>query len=305
MKLIDKEIYIKSESDVFTLFPIGDVHMGTKNCAEGHLKRYIEHIKNTPCSAWIGGGDYCECIKPSDVKRYDVRALPDWLFTGDACNIKDALSDIALQQRNRFTEMVDPIKDTCIGLIQGNHEQTLMQYSNNAHHFVMCNELGATDLTDAAFIRFRFIRGKKGGTKHSVASVTLAILHGTGGGRTAGAEPNHLDKLSRFFEADIILRGHSHSFNITPPQTFLYVPRKGAMPDELMSRETYKANWGCWVKSYSVGAPTYDSRANYPARPLQSMEIRIKPFHTSTVTVMGRKTTRQTSKITIRECDYE
>ena len=303
MKLIDKEVFVKSESDVFTLFPIGDVHIGSKNCAEGHFKRYIDHIKKTPYSAWIGGGDYCECIKPSDVKRYDVRALPDWLFTGNACNIKDALSDLALQQRNRFTEMVSPIQDKCIGLIQGNHEQSLMQYSNNAHHYVMCNELSTVDLTDAAFIRLRFTRMAKG-LKHGTTSVTIAILHGMGGGRTAGAEPNHLDKLSRFFEADVILRGHSHSFNIAPPQTFLYVPTKGAMPDELMSRDTYKANWGCWVKSYASGASTYDSRANYPARPLQAMEIRIKPFHTIEATVMGRRTCRKTTKITIRECDY-
>ena len=122
MKLIDKEVIVESESDVFTLFPIGDVHIGAKNCAESHLRRYIEHIKNTPLSAWVGGGDYCDCITPQDVKRFDFRALPDWLFKGQATNIQDMLSDIALQQRQRFVEMVDPIKDKCLGLVEGNHE---------------------------------------------------------------------------------------------------------------------------------------------------------------------------------------
>ena len=94
MKLIDKEVYLKSESDVFTLFPIGDVHMGAKNCAEKHLRKYIDHIQKTPMSAWVGGGDYCECIKPSDMKRYDPASLPDWMFEGEASEVKERLTDV-------------------------------------------------------------------------------------------------------------------------------------------------------------------------------------------------------------------
>jgi len=303
MKLIDREIIVSSDHDVFTLFPVGDVHIGSKNCAEKHFQRYVEHIQNTPNALWVGGGDYCDCITPSDVKRFDFRSMPDWMFSGPASNIKDALSDIALQQRKRFIEMVDPIRDKCIGLIEGNHEYKLMKFCNNAHHYLMCEELKTANLTDIAFIRFRFTKVKE---KHqsSGTTITVAIMHGMGGGRTAGAEPNHLDKLSRFLDADIILRGHSHTFDIEAPQVFLYVPRKGAMPDELLERSVHKANWGCWVKSYASGASTYDSRSNYPARPLQAMEIRIKPFHGTTTNVCGRYVNRYRSKITIRECDY-
>jgi len=301
MKLIDKEIMTTGDTDVFTVFPVGDVHIGSKNCAEGHFRRYVEHIKNTPNAYWIGGGDYCDCVTPSDVKRFDWRALPDWLFNGGADNIRDALSDIARQQRQRFVGIVSPIRDKCIGMVEGNHEYSIMKHSNNAHHFVMCDELNVPNLTDSAFIRLRFVIPKK--NTSSSASVTMAIMHGSGGGRSAGAEPNHLDKLSRFIDADIILRGHSHTFDIEAPQIFLYAPRKGAMPDELMERTVHKANWGCWVKSYAVGESTYDSRACYPARPLQAMEIRIKPFHNIASKVSGRAATKCVRKITIRECD--
>ena len=300
MKLIHKDIALKSKSDVFSLFVIGDSHIGKYNCAESHLKNYIDHIKKTPDSLWLGGGDICDCITPQDLKRFDARALPDWLFSGPAASIRDALADIALQERRRASEFLDPIKGKCLGMIMGNHEHKLMQYSGNAHHYILCEELDTIDLTDLSFIRLRFfIKGKS-------SVVTLLIAHGQGGGRSAGSEPNHLARLSQWAEADIILRGHSHTFRIEPPQVFLYIPRSGQLPDELLERSVHKANWGGWVKSYAAGPSTYDSRACYPARPLQSLVCKIKPFSDYSTKHCGvRQSTRTKPRITIQECDYE
>lgn len=297
--MIDKAIQLKSESETFKIYPIGDVHIGAFNCAENHFRKYVDYIKNQKNAYWFGGGDMCNCIVPSDTKRFDIRALPDWLFVGDAMTVKEALTDIVAQERSRFCEMVEPIKDKCLGLIEGNHEYDIMKHCHNGHHYVMCNELGAPNLTDCVFFRFtaRIIIGDA--KKSSV--ITMFAIHGQGGGRTPGAEPNHLARLAQWADADIILRGHSHSFRIEPSTPRLYIPRKGVLGDECLQRDVHTANWGCWLKSYTKGPSTYDSRANYPPRPLKAMEITVKPFHKVNHTCAGRRYTRTESAIEIRE----
>jgi predicted phosphodiesterase len=301
MEIIERELEVKSNSDTFQLYVIGDVHLGAFNCAETHLRQFVEYLKSKPNALWIGGGDYCNCITPSDVNRYDVRAMANWIFTGSAMNIKEALCDISKQERERFGEIVEPIKDKCIGLIEGNHEFQLMKHAHNGHHYVMCDELGVKNLTDCAFIRL-VARNK---IKGNGSSIIIFLMHGRGGGRTPGAEPNHLARIGQFVDADIILRGDSHTFRIEPPVPRLYIPHKGALPDECMEREVFKANWGCWLKSYARGPSTYDSRAAYPARPLRTVEAIIKPMHQHYKRVCGRRVTYTQPRIIMQECPYE
>jgi len=301
MQIIDKEIEIKSDKDVFFLFPIGDVHLGAFNCAENHFRAYVDYIKEKDNAFWIGGGDYTNAITPMDSRRFSHSELANWIFTGDAMNIKERLMDIAKQEQERFIEIVEPIKDKCLGLIEGNHEYDIMHHTSGGYHYVMCDKLGVPNLTDCSFIRLRFHNKER----NSGTSVILLILHGWGGGRTPGAEPNHLARLMQWGDADIVMRGHSHTFRIEPPTPRLYIPRKGALPDECLERDIRAGNWGCWLKSYAAGPSTYDSRANYPARPLQAMEIKIKPVHGIKIKVCGRRKTQVISLISMSECIYQ
>ena len=273
MKLIDITIPCKSRTDSFFFYAIGDVHLGTLNCAESQLKRLVGRISKDPKAYWIGGGDYCECIKPSEISRYEAEGLPDWILGPDAESARENLRDIVAAQHRRFKQIVSPITDKCLGLIEGNHEFNMRKYHNLDHHGFMCHNLGVEDLTSEAFIRLRF--SKNGGSVTRI--VKLFICHGHGGGRTAGAEPNHLFRLAAQWRADIILRGHSHTFCINPPLVELSVPERGAMPDECMQYYKRAGNWGCWVKSYAVGPSTYVTRSAYPPRPLSTLEIEITP----------------------------
>jgi len=300
MNIVETKIDVKSKTDKFYLYPIGDTHVGAYNCAESHLKQYVDYIKNKENAYWFGGGDLCNCIIPQDTKRFDLRALPDWLFLGSAMNIKEALLDIAKQERNRLCEILDPIKDKCIGLLEGNHEYSIMKTTNSGHHYLVCETLKTQNLTDCAFIRLNFkIKGGSG------TSVVMWVEHGCGGGRTKGAEPNHLGRMGQKADADFMLRGHSHTFRIEPSEPHLYIPKSGALPDECYQREVFIGNWGCWVKSYAVGPSTYDSRASYPPRPLKAIEVEIKPFHNTGVNVGGKRIVQTQSRIRMRECDYE
>ena len=273
MRLLDKLILCNGRADVFEIYPIGDAHIGARSCAEKPLRKLIKEVQDNPMAYWVGGGDLYDAIKPQDSKRFDMDIMPDWMMEGDAVTTREKLNDILHQQHLRIVELFAPIAHKCIGLIEGNHEYDIRKHYNQNIHKALCNKLGAEDLTDEACIRLRFKM------KGPVATIKLYIRHGYGGGRTAGAEPNKLDRLINEWEDfDICLTGHSHTFDILPPKPVLGMPSSGAILPELTTRYRWAANWGCWCYSHSSGPSGYASRACFPARPMLTVKVVIKPF---------------------------
>jgi len=275
MKIVDRVLKCKSRSDIYELYPIGDAHIGARNCAEKHLRKLVKIIADNSYARWIGGGDLLDCIKPQDKSRFDIKNLPDWYFEGDANTVKEHLADILSQQLKRLIKILSPIKGKCLGLIQGNHEYAIAKHHNENIQKSICNALSAEDLTDVAFLRLRFVRPS--GTR----TIKVVIQHGYGGGRTAGAEPNKLDRFTARWQADIYFTGHTHTFTINPPKIEGGVPSSGKIPDEVVQYARRAANWGCWVKSYATGPPAYDSMSCYPFRPLSTVKTTIQPFRTT------------------------
>jgi predicted MPP superfamily phosphohydrolase len=296
MKLVERRFTCKTRSETFRLFVLGDVHVGALNCAENELRKVVRIIEADPNAYWIGGGDYCDAVILGDVKRFDVNTLPDWMLTGKAATVKARIGDILYAQRQRFYNIVNPIKHKCLGMIEGNHEYSIFKYHNRDHMNELCRLLSTDEhevenLTDCAFLRLRFDRvcrrskddKRRKEQKPSTRTMTaiVFICHGQGGGRTSGAEPNKLFRLSADKDADIVLTGHTHTFCILPPLAMLTVPRDGKLPEDSIVREKHVANWGAYVYTYKAGPSTYASRANYPVRPMYTVETILEP-HRST-----------------------
>ena len=273
MILIDEEIKCKSRSDIFDIYPLGDVHLGARNCAEKPLREHVKTIFNDPNARVILGGDLTNLITPVDALRFDAGVLPDWMLKGDESTIRKRLNDIAFQERKRIQDILRPISKKILGAVEGNHEFQMRKRHNYYTHQLLCDELGTTDLTDEAVLRLRFVRQK------AVSTVVIYLCHGWGGGRTAGAEPLKLARMLEEWEcADICWRGHSHTFHIMPPKPVMGLPRSGDLPKELTQKYRWAANWGCWLYSHAVGDSSYESRACYPAKPMLTVKAVIKPF---------------------------
>ena len=277
MKILDREVKCISRSDVWNIYPLGDLHIGSKNCAEKKIRAHVKRIQQDKRGLWFGGGDILDAIKPQDAKRFDIQTLPDWLLEGDAEETRDKLSDIIDQQFCRAVEILKPIAPRCLGLIEGNHERTIRRLYNENIHKGLCNRLKTVDLTAYCWLRLRFkMRGL-------ARVIHIVACHGFGGGRSEGAEPNHLGRmLKKWAHADILFRGHSHTYHVMPPKPVLYVPANGKIPDELKLKYIYAANWGCWLYSHAAGASTYDEVADYPARPMMTEFAAIQPFYHTT-----------------------
>jgi len=281
MKIVERQLNSTTRSAEFKLYVLGDVHIGALNCAEKEFRRLVGIIDKDPTARWIGGGDYCDAVILGDVKRFDVNTLPNWMLRGNPKTIKERIGDILFAQRNRFCKFVEPIRDKCLGLIEGNHEYSIFKYHNRDHMNMLCDRLEVDNLTDCSFIRLKFRRrtavNTKKGHGEKTMTATVFICHGHGGGRTPGTEPNRLYRLAADKDADVVLTGHSHTFCILPPTPVLWVPRSGQLPEDSFVKEKHAANWGSFLYTYKAGPSTYASRANYPVRPMYTVETVFRP----------------------------
>ena len=292
MKLVEHRFLCRSRKETFKLYVLGDVHIGALNCAEKELRSMVKRIEEDPYSYWIGGGDFCDAVILGDVKRFDINTLPNWMLKGDPTTIRQRIGDILYEQRKRWCDIVEPIKHKCLGMIEGNHEYSIFKYHNRDHMAELCRRMSTEDnevpnLTDCAFLRLSFDRvsGKRnkitGEPSCHVQTVTVFICHGHGGGRGVGAEPNKLFRLAADKDVDIVLTGHTHTFCILPPTAVLSIPNSGKLPEDAIVREKHVANWGAYVYTYKSGPSTYASRANYPVRPMYTVETVIEPHRVS------------------------
>ena len=274
MKLMEYSFESKTRDYDFYLYPIGDVHVGASNCAEDKLQRLVKLIASKKNAYWIGGGDMLDAVILNDSKRFDPSVLPDWMLENQSGDrVRKNLEDMLEAQQKRFFKLMDPIRDRCLGLIEGNHEYTIMKHHNRNLMAAMCRHFNAPDLTDCAFLRLKFRRLDGNHT----TTIRGFITHGHGGGRTSGAEPNILYRLAADKEVDFVFKGHSHAYCIHPPIPVLSIPSAGAMPTDPTVYDKFAANWGAFLLTYKSGPSTYASRANYPVRPMYTVECHIKP----------------------------
>ena len=264
MQLYSKEITYRGDP-VFTLTPLGDIHVGTIHCDRKLFRRDVEEIRVNPLGLWIGIGDYCESIVMSD-PRFSVEEIdPEFI---------PYLGSLAVAQRDAFIADVMPIKDKCIGLLEGNHE-----FQNRARHYVdivrdACRALETEYLSDAAMVRLIFRLVDDDGKHVRSHTVKIFACHGHGGGRKTGGKVNKVEDLMDAFDADIYLMGHVHT-KLTVKRPRLSVPSKGSM--KLITRPRIGALTGSYYKTFEVGASSYGQRQVYNPLELGCVSIKIRP----------------------------
>jgi len=281
MYILEHTIQCNSRSDRIEIFPFFDLHIGKYNCDEIAVKKQVAEIirrskmPNRHALVFFGG-DNMNSINAAGDKRFDFGELADWLVEGAALNVKEKLSDICGQEITHFCELFDPIKHLTLGAMYGNHEKTMKTRNNTNVHDAMCQRMGFTNLTDECLIVLHFKRNKRAGQ-----TVVIYARHGYGGGRTAGAEANKLERLVNEWEcADVALSGHTHSFRIEPPKPSPYIHGlKSKMGLTLKYRSRWAANPGCWLLSHKPGPGSYESMQAYPARPMMTLKIVVWPFY--------------------------
>jgi len=271
LRVLRRDWHNLTRADEFHLYPISDPHIGAAACDEDKLSALVSTIAADDRAYWLGGGDYCDFINRGDMKRFDPAALASWLTVAD-------LADLARAERDHFLDITQPIAGKCLGLVEGNHERTILShYERDVYSEIVTatKERGkfASDHQLAfgysGYLDLNFYRsdGKSAGTK-----ILVSVHHGYVGGRLAGAKALNMQRWLWTHHCDLALFGHSHNTEIQI-ESVEFVDGKG----NIRYQNRIGAFMGTFLRSGINDVDTYSSRAGYAPMPVSYLEITFRP----------------------------
>ena len=201
-------------------------------------------------------GDYADCIIKDD-KRFDMGGLAPWV---EPDNILRCQSDY-------LNDLFMPIKEKCIGLLTGNHEEKV--HSSYQIDFTrnLAKDLGVPYAGYSCFLMLGFTRAH-----NSRRVYKIHAWHGAGASQTEGARIMRLMRLVNDVEAHIYLMGHLHAIA-------QYTPDRLTCNDgKIHSDSLVAVITGSWLKTYNQNSvPSYGERAGYKPSRIGCPVITIKP----------------------------
>lgn len=260
MQTKDLVIPYRIANSTFYLYCLGDIHAGTIHCVEDHIKRKIEEIRQRENALWIGMGDYAEFITPKD-KRFDpnLKSITDWVEP----------DNIAHCQTEWLTNLFQPIAKKCVGLLYGNHENSIRLFNHDNVIKNLCENLGVDNLGFSCFLRL-FFRRENSAESHLIKGV---FTHGASCAITEGAKLMALMRFMKSFEADIYGYGHIHDYI---PKSF---SRMTISPQgKIKSVVSIGCTTGAWFRTYTKGTiASYGEMKCYPPTELGAAMFTINP----------------------------
>jgi len=244
MQLVRHEL--ETRDNVINLYAFGDLHIASIAFQKDAFLKLVQEIKENH-GYWIGMGDFGEAIAVTD-RRFD----PDSIRK----EYRNELPRYHQLEVRELKEMLEPIRNTCLGILEGNHEAAL-RTSQFDMTWALCNYFEWPNLTTQAFIRLNLHHP----VRQKTLDCDLFVAHGYGASRTKGGAVAKLQRLLDNFLADLVLMGHQH---IAQP----VIDAKIRLPKR--AQKVYidkKIRLGFFVPSfyltYKGGVDTYASRKLY------------------------------------------
>ncbi len=261
MQIIEKVIEYHSRSDVISIIPIGDTHVGNVATNEGVIKKAVARIATEPLSYTILTGDYCDYIARTD-KRFDAGTIPDWLRPWFW------KKDMIAGQTERLLSLISPVKGKVLGVLEGGHEAKISKYyENNVYTDVLKGVKKAPEemlgLGKAGFIRLKLRRMSSEGKRLGTWTVIIYAQHEGPASSKSGAKALFLESLIGAYGADVFLVGHGHA-RISLKKEYTGIAKKGF---ELVKKEWVAAMCGSALGSVSdpgKGQPYFEGTRMFP-----------------------------------------
>lgn len=218
------------------VYPIADVHLGSKEC---DLEGFENHLKKI-------------------AKERDSYVV----LVGDICNnaTKDSLSNVyedvmpPIRQIEKAVELLDPIKDKILGAVGGNHEaRSRKAVDLDPMYTIMCMlgpEYAKLYRSNFAIMRIRLTNGK------SYDSYSIMLIHG----KTENKKRQFAYALEGI---DVLITAHTHTGIVEKPARLVFNQRNSIVVKELISiTATSWLNWGGYAaaglyKPVATSSPQY------------------------------------------------
>tara|TARA_Y100000310_G_scaffold343719_1_gene452711 strand:- start:3288 stop:4166 length:879 start_codon:yes stop_codon:yes gene_type:complete len=223
-----------------TIIPLGDIQLQTNEDTVdiGRLKRVIEWGEEHN-AYYVGLGDYVDEESPSNRKA--IRAAGFYDSFHDAIDHESELRLAALQ------EILEPTKGRWLGLVEGHHYHVFQDGSTTDTR--LAEWLGCPFMGTTAAVSVAFQSPEK--NRQQNPSRVIWMHHGKGGGQLSASGLNKLEHVTKWFDADIYLMGHTHKAAVSRLQRI--VPKFGRRKGYLEHRDLYLANTGSFLKGYLEG----------------------------------------------------
>lgn len=200
---MSNDIFRMIEKDIISdrpieIIPIGDLHIGAKNCNIGKIKGILDAILNDPYKYCILLGDLCDTgLKNSKTDIYESSM---------------SISEQLVTVEKLLLPLVN--KNKILAMTSGNHENRVTKEVGIDFSRVIAQDLGIEHLyrKEIAFLKLRV--NPKQGYHYPVYS--FAITHGAGGGNVAFINKNQ--QFGNLIEGvDCLITGHTHKPVVTVP----------------------------------------------------------------------------------------
>ncbi len=260
MRTIVRHIRYESRSDEFHFTPLADPHLGNEACDEKSYIATVKRIQADPLGYWFGLGDYCDFINRKD-KRFDPESLPPWLH---------GHRDIAKLQVERSLDILKPVKDKCLALLSGNHEEDMAVHEGRDVYATLVEELapdGKQAEIEMGFSGFLLLRFHRASDKQGTWTLPIFLTHGWWAGRLMGNGALNLERLFGYVDARMVLAGHDHkqrAFTLTR----LRARAQGGIEHEV--------GYCCSCGTFLDGAK-YAERRGYRDAPIGALTITVRP----------------------------
>jgi len=255
------DLKLPSYYDPWELHFMGDIHWDSAGCDRKAVIAKQNRIKSNPNARWIGMGDYNEYIGFKDPR-----------FVARTVHISERIAewdDWAKRQSKSIIKRLEPIKDQCIGLLWGNHEETIARFHDGRNvvrdYFVPA--LDTVFLGYECLIRV-FVKELSGKTRYSVG---VYCHHGYGGGKLMGSKALNLERLPTSYGANIYAMGHTHT-PIAFPKDRLALTEKGNYVEEPIM----VINTGSFLKTKQENMEFYEVKAGFPPASIATTYVTIK-----------------------------
>lgn len=254
MEIKDVIVPFKQSNSIFKLFCFGDIHAGTIHCVEDRVKAKVNEIAKERNAYWIGMGDYGEFITPRD-KRFDPnqKSIAEWVEP----------DNVAECQTKWIVDLFKPIKNKCVGLLYGNHEDSMRIYNHDNVHKNICDRLGVDNLGFSTFVRF-FFRRENSNESHIISGV---FTHGSGWAVTPGTKMNTLLRfMNSFGGRNVLMYGYAHVHDIiATPKAYMTVSDAQYDQAKIKEQTEWGATTGSWFRTYTRGViASYGEKKVYP-----------------------------------------
>jgi hypothetical protein len=253
MKIIKRDL--GSEVEEFILVPLGDWHIGNKDCRLDTIQKKIEYVKNTPNAYCTVGGDLLECI---------IKESKGDIFTQELTPQK---------QLDKAVELLQPIKNKILGIVSGNHEARIYKDTGFDVSRDMAKHLGLEDLYDAVdeliFVSF----GKNQSREKKRHTKSIYLNHELYNATTIQSCVLALQKLSSVVWADIYVGQHTH-FPIVYITSYLEAQ---ARSKTIIKRMRAFMNGGS-----DMDYPDYARQKCFEPKPIALVTLTCKVIHTHT-----------------------